>query len=301
MRTLLPTLLLLPLALSLRAQENPEPVDVGAVLRESKEFAAKCAEYRVSWEEGLVRSEGQIYYRGGGPCEYLVGVFPAKAHETIVELDKGPWEGEGRRPTRYVEGLAQVLDNAFLAAGFTKGHAFDWDRETGEVFPPKGETVHVYAEWDDADGKQRRARMCDWLWNFRTVDVMQPGNIVYTGSVLIDEGPPDNKKWLGAEVDGLVIGILNTSTALLDNVEEGGLDNGAYEAIPIRIPPAGTRVRVLFSRKELEYTEHYEPLKLTPEVIEARKQREEELARRAAEERGKSGKDAPAPEPREAE
>ena len=32
-------------------------------------------------------------------------------------------------------------------------------------------------------------------------------------------------------------------------LEDGGLDNGAYEAIPIRIPPSGTRVRAVFARK----------------------------------------------------
>jgi len=227
-----------------------------------------------------VRSDGEIYYRGGGPCEYLVGVFPAKAHETIVLLDKGPWEGEGRRPRAPVQGLAEVLNNAFLAAGFVRGKAFDWDRETGDVFPPKGETVYVYAEWKDKDGKAHRARMCDWVWNFKTIEVMQPGQFVYTGSVLIEE----DKVWLGAEIDGLIVAILNTSTSLIDSVEEGALDNGAYEAIPIRIPPAGQRVTVAFTKAPLEVTENYPPLKLPPELIERKKQLEEEKARKKEEE-----------------
>ena len=267
------------------AEEEEGPVDVGKVLRESREFLVKCTKHRVSFEPGIVRAEGEIYYRGGGPCEYLVGVFPAKAHETIVLLDKGPFEGEGRRPREYVRGLAEVLNNAFLASGFERGKPFDWDRQTGDVFLPKGVTTYVYAEWEDAKGKTHRALMADWLWNFKTIDVMKKGHFVYTGSQIIDEGPPTNKKWLGAEVDGLIVAVLNTSTALIDNLEDGGLDNGAYEAIPIRIPPAGTRVRAVFSRKELEVTENYEPLKLTPEVIEARKRRDAELKRKAEEEK----------------
>ncbi len=272
-------------------EEEEGPVDVGKVLRESREFAIKCKEHRVSFEPGIVRAEGEIYYRGGGPCEYLVGVFPAKAHETIVLLDKGPFKGEGRRPREYVRGLAEVLNNAFLAAGFDRGKPFDWDRQTGEVFLPKGVTTYVYCEWTDDQGKSHRALMADWLWNFKTIDVMKKCHFVYTGSQIIDEGPPTNRKWLGAEVDGLIVAVLNTSTALIDNLEDGGLDNGAYEAIPIRIPPGGTRVRAVFSQKELEVTENYEPLKLTPEVIEARKRRDAELKRIAEEEKADKEKE----------
>jgi hypothetical protein len=271
--------LLLAVACLAQGEKRDEPVDVGKILRESSEFAAKCADYRVSYGDGIVRSEGEIYYRGGGPCEYLVGVFPAKAHETIVLLDKGPWDGDGRRPREPVRGLAEVLNNAFLAADFKKGKPFSWDQETGETFPPQGEVVHIYAEWKDEQGKLRRARMSDWLWNFKLIEVMAPGKFVYTGSVLLDEGPPDHKKWLGAELDGLVTAVLNTSTALMDNIEDGGLDNGAYEAIPIRIPESGTRVSVAFSKTELEITERYPPLKLPPELIEEKKRREAEKAK----------------------
>jgi hypothetical protein len=283
MRIALPMLLAALAAIAQDTKREPL-VDVGKVLRESKEFAAKCKEFKVTWSEGVVRSEGQVYYRGGGPCEYLVGVFPAKAHETIVLLDKGPFEGEGRRPREPIYGLAEVINNAFLAAGFQKGKPFDWDRETGDVFAPKGETTYVYCEWKSEKGKVLRARMCDWLWNFKLLEVMQPGKIVYTGSLILDEGPPTNKKWLGAEVDGLVVAILNTSTALMDNVEDGGLDNGAYEAIPIRITPAGTRVTVAFSKKELEVTENYPPLKLPKELQEEKRKRAEEAARKKLDE-----------------
>ncbi|MHC4339031.1 MAG: YdjY domain-containing protein [Planctomycetota bacterium] len=270
------SLLLIALAAIGQDEKQEPPVDVGKVLRESKEFAAKCKEFQVTWSEGVVRSVGQVYYRGGGPCEYLVGVFPAN--------DKGPFEGEGHRPREPIYGLAEVINNAFLAAGFTKGKPFDWDRETGDVFVPKGETTYVYCEWESEKGKLLRARMCDWLWNFKLLEVMQPGKIVYTGSLILDEGPPTHKKWLGAEVDGLVVAILNTSTALMDNIEDGGLDNGAYEAIPIRIPPAGTRVAVAFSKKKLEVTEDYPALKLPKELEEEKRKRAEEAARKKLDE-----------------
>jgi hypothetical protein len=260
-----------------------KPVDLKKVLRESKEFAEKCKGFKITWEDGLVRAVGEIAYRGGGPCEYLVNVAPAKAHETIVLIDSGPWDAEKRRPRGQLNGLATVLNNAFIAAGFTKGKPFDWDRETGEVFPPKGETVYIYAEWKDDQGKVTRARMCDWLWNYRTIDVMQPGKFVYTGSMMIDEGPPDHKKWFGAEIDRLLVATLNTSTALLDNTEEGALDNGTYEAIALRIPPIGTRVTVLFSRTVLEAHE-FAALKLPQEVLDARKERDEERKLAAARE-----------------
>jgi len=291
MRTsLLLTLLLLPVG-----ADEPAPVDVGAVLRESKEFKAKCAEFRISYEEGTVRALGRINQRGG-PCEYLITVAPAKAHETIVLLDKGerpppPKEGEGEeRMPEPLNGLAETLNNAFLAAGFRKGEALRWNDETGETFPPSGETVHLYAEWKDEKGGHHRARLSDWLWCWETIDPMRPGLYVFTGSVLIDEGPPDHKKWLGCEVDGLVAAVLNTSTAILDHREEGGTSNGAYEAIPARVPAIGTRVTCVFSRKELEVTENYEPLKLNAELEAEKKKKAEERAARDKEKAASAGK-----------
>ena len=285
-----------------KTKEKPVAPDVAKALRESKEFAAKCKQFGVTYSEGVVRAQGEIHYRGGGPCEYLVGVFPAKAHETIVLLDKGPFKkadpkrdrgsqeeaGDVRRPREAVRGLAQVLSNAFTAATFKRGKPFDWDRKTGEVFPPTGETIHIYAEWKDKEGKQKRALMSDWLWNFKLLEVMAPGKFVYTGSLMIEEELPDKnekKLWLGAEVDGLISAILNTATALMDNTEDGSLDNGAYEAIPIRIPEAGTRVTMAFSRIELEVTENYPALKLPKELIEEKKRRAAEAARKKLEEK----------------
>jgi len=272
MRRIAAVLALLPVVFA----DAPD-IDVGALLRKSEAFKKQCEKFKIEWEKGAVRAVGEIGYRGGGPCEYLVSIFPAKSHETVVLLDDGPWEGKGRRPRGGLEHYATALNNAFLAAGFKRGEPFRWNDQTGEVFPPKGETVHVYAEWKDPETKKtKRALMADWLWNFKTVHVMQPGKLVYTGSFLIDH---DGKKFLGAELDGLIVAVLNTGTALIDNLEDGALDNGAYEAIPLRIPKTGTRVTVVFSRKKLE-AETYEPLKLNDEL---KKAREEYLAKQQEE------------------
>ena len=76
---------------------------------------------------------------------------------------------------------------------------------------------------------------------------------------------------------------MNTSTALLDNTEEGGEDNGIYEAIPARIPDIGTRVTVVFSKKPLDGLVKHKPLRLPKEVLEMRKKREAELKKKAEE------------------
>ncbi|MFQ5844625.1 MAG: YdjY domain-containing protein [Planctomycetota bacterium] len=239
-----------------------EGIDLGKALRESEEFKKKCAAFEIGVKEGLVSAVGEIVYRGGGPCEYLVGVFPHKSHETVVLLDDGPWKGEGHRPLRHIEGLASVLNNAFLAAGFRRGKPFMWNPDTGEVKLPRGPAVHIYVSWKDGKGRTRRANMADWLWNYDRRAVMQRGKFVYTGSMIYDEGPPTHKKWLGAEVDGLIVAILTTSSSLVDHTEKGGLMNGAYEAIAARMPESGTRVKVLFSSRELEVTEKYPPLEV---------------------------------------
>jgi hypothetical protein len=262
--------------------EEPAPVDVAKVLRESPEFADTCKRFRISWEEGLVRAVGEIAYRGGGPCEYIANVSPAKAHETIVLLDTGPWTSKRRPSGQRMNGYAICLNNALLCAGFKPGKPFSWNEETGETFPPQGDPVHIYFEWKEEGKPDVRARISDLLWNYRTVDVMQPGTLVYTGSMMIDEGPPHHKQWFGAEVDRLVIACYSTPTALIDNTEEGAAENGTYEAIPARLPAVATRVTVLFSKKPLEGVTEFKPLELPDEVLAERKKRAEEKAKAIA-------------------
>ena len=271
------------------AAEGPAPVDVAKVLRESKEFAATCTRFRIAWEDGLVRAVGEIAYVGGGPCEYLINVSPAKAHETLVLLDNGPWTSKRKPPPQRLEGYATCLNNAFLCAGFKPGKPFRWNEETGESFPPEGEVVHICVEWKDAEKKTVRARISDLLWNWKTLDVMQPGKLVYTGSMMIDEGPPGHKMWFGAEAERLIVAVLNTPTAIIDNTEEGSLDSaGACEAIGTRLPVVASRVTVLFSKKPLDGVTEFKPLDLPEEVLAERRKRDEEK-KKAAEE----GKAAP--------
>jgi len=273
-----------------KQEEKAPQIDVGAILRRSKEFKKKLEEFQIEYdhERKLVRAVGSIAYRGGGPCEFLVTVYPAKSHETIVLLDNGVWDGPGRRDTRALRGLATTLNNAFLAAGFPRGRPFDWDRDTGDVFMPKGVPVWIYAEYVDDRGKKnkkketKRALLSEWLWNYKTLRVMAPEKFVYTGSLMIDLGPPDHEKAFGAELDRLLVAVLNTRTALIDNTEEGSLENGAYEALHQRVPPIGTRVTVLFSMKKLPAMKH-EPLELSKELLaeRARRDAEREAAKKA--------------------
>ncbi|HEX5135751.1 MAG TPA: YdjY domain-containing protein [Planctomycetota bacterium] len=264
-----------------KPSQPPEPVDVAKILRTSAEFAETCQRFRIQWEENLVRTVGEIAYRGGGPCEYLVNVSPAKAHETIVLLDPGPWTSKRRPSGERMRGYATCLNSALLCAGFKAGRPFRWNEETGETFPPEGDVVHVYVEWQDAKQEPVRARIEDLVWNYRTVDVMQRGKLVYTGSMMIDEGPPNHKPWFGAEVDRLIVACYSTPTALIDNTEEGAPDNGTYEAIHARVPEVGTRVTVLFSKEPLDNVTEFKPLELPEEVLEARRQREAEKKKQA--------------------
>jgi len=251
-------------------------VDVGAILRKSDEFQRQCKKFKITSVPGEVRAIGEIAYRGGGPCEFLINVAPAKAHETVVLLDNGPPKSDDRRDRESLEGYADTLNNALMASGFKRGKPFSWNDETGEVYPPKGEVVHIYVEWKDPKTeKTLRARMSDWLWNFKTTHTME-ASFVYTGSMLLEH---DGQKYLGAELDGLVVAVLNTSTAIIDSTEDGSLDNGAYEAIPIRMPEIGTRVTVILSKKAMDGLEKYPPLKLPEELV---KKRAEYLKAKAA-------------------
>ena len=80
--------------------------------------------------------------------------------DELQELDLP--DGNEAATTEVLDAFDQLIDvslqwsDAFIAAGFPKGKPFDWDRETGEVFPPKGEKTYIYAEWKDEKGNVTR-------------------------------------------------------------------------------------------------------------------------------------------------
>lgn len=81
--------------------------------------------------------------------------------------------------------------------------------------PPEGDPVDVHVQWS-VNGKNRRAKVEELLYDQRTKKTLPTGPWAYTGSTFIDFGDGSGKHFL-AELDGVLIGFMHGPQALIDN------------------------------------------------------------------------------------
>lgn len=89
--------------------------------------------------------------------------------------------------------------------------------------PPAGDAVDVWVEWT-ADGKPRRVRVEQLLFDRRTNAPLPEGPWVYTGSSFA----PNNGPFL-AELDGVLIGFVHSPAPLIENPRAGAVS--AYGSV----------------------------------------------------------------------
>jgi hypothetical protein len=92
---------------------------------------------------------------------------------------------------------------------------------------PKGDPVDVWIEWDD-NGRQRRARAEEIVYNEKTKKTLTQGPWVYTGSVFAAE----SNAYL-AEIEGTLIGFVHSPAPVIDSPRPlPGGDYGANKLNP---------------------------------------------------------------------
>jgi hypothetical protein len=211
-------------------------------LRESlrKAVAAKG----VDLLEDRVVVPGQVVLRQGA-LEFLAVLPGGKTHESVLVLTGKPAE-EGAR----VEGLGAVLNSCLMALGLRPGTPLRV-LPGGKTAPSKGTPVHIAVEWEE-EGKAVRVRAEDLLWDRVRSRSMEEGKFIYVGSWFDPEGyVPD------LSLDA--VAVYSVSTCVVDLDDPRAADDTIFVACAPRIPPEGTKVRVVFSPKPLEPTRTWDP------------------------------------------
>jgi hypothetical protein len=214
-----------------------EPETVEKVRKLAAEKGIALRESRVDVPAVVIQDRAML--------EFFAVAAGGKEHEAVVAL-LGNVDPEGN--TRRAEGLPGMLNACLLALGYQKGTPVKVSRD-GKVLPPEGEPIYLYIEWEE-DGKTVRARAEDLIYNIQREATMERGKWVYVGSRFERDFGSGEVIYM-ADVTGDVAATYSWPNTIIDNTTSEGQDDIYYRCFTGRIPKVGTRVTMVFSKKEL--------------------------------------------------
>lgn len=155
-----------------------------------------------------------------------------KEHESIVAVDA----------------KAYAVHAGLLAAGAKTGAPATFQPE---YKPATGSQIDIDIVWRDVEGNDRRAKAQDWVRDIDSGEALKyPW--VFAGSGFWTDEASGIKYYMAEQGD--FICVSNFPSAMLDLPVPSSQDNQnlAYEAFTERIPPLGTRVRLVLTPKQDE-------------------------------------------------
>jgi hypothetical protein len=168
--------------------------------------------------------DGEVCLREG-QLEMFACPKGTKEHESIVALNC----------------LAQEVHAGLLAVGGKPGAPAVFNPE---YKPATGQIIDVYVLWKDEQGRKNQKRAQEWIKNVKTGKPMSQ-DWVFAGSSFWKD-PESGKEYYKAN-GGDLICVSNFPTAMLDLPVESSQANDElmFSALSDRIPPKGTKVRVV--------------------------------------------------------
>lgn len=164
-----------------------------------------------------------------GQLEMFACLRGTKEHESIVAADT----------------KAYAVHAGLLAIGAKQGTAVQYQPK---YQPATGEEIDIQLVWTDKNGVVHRDRAQDWIQNTKTGKPLEH-NWVFGGSGFWQNEDTGEKSYLAESGD--FICVSNFPSALLDLPVESSQSDEAliHQANTERIPPVGTRVRMVLSPK----------------------------------------------------
>jgi hypothetical protein len=194
----------------------------------ARPFAIQRSARHEAVDEGLRRLDRSDKQAN---CHRRHGSCPrgTKEHESIIAAD-----------TR-----AYAVHAGLLAVGAEAGTPVQYQPE---YKPATGSEIEVELVWTDKEGKVHRDRAQNWIRNVKTGKPLEHP-WVFGGSGFWQDEVTGEKAYLAESGD--FICVSNFPTAMLDLPVESSQSNDAllFDAFTERIPPLGTRVRMVLTPK----------------------------------------------------
>ena len=225
--------------LSARSQDRPaaetKPKLPAAVLEAAKEEPqgwtklSKTGDVWLDAKRKAVIIDGQVCLREG-QLELFACPKGTKEHESVVSLNGDP----------------QVAHAGLIAAGARQGTPVSFDPEYKAA---TGDVIDVFVIWTDGDGKQHMHRAQEWVKHAASGKAME-FDWVFAGSGFWTDEETGKKHYQANAGD--FICVSNFPTATLDlPVESTQANTGLlFVAFTEKIPPRGTKVRVVLAPRE---------------------------------------------------
>lgn len=138
---------------------------------------------------------------------------------------------------------AYIAHTALLAAGGKQGSPVKY---YPKYSPASGSTIRIDVYWNSPDGKLQTAKAQDWIRNTKTQRAMEH-DWVFGGSGFYVDEKTKQQYYLAEQGD--FICVVNFPSAMLDlNVASPEAnDELLFEAFSERIPPRGTKVKLVLT------------------------------------------------------
>jgi len=175
--------------------------------------------------ERRVELDGKICLQDGA-LEYLAVLAGGKEYESVLSFNC----------------KAVDLNLAMIGLGYRA--AAGGVKKLGDPDVPKGDPVYLHIEWKTEDGKTKRVRAEDLLYNVGTKKPMRQTAWVFTGSLF--ERDPDTKRLVFlADIERNLIAVYRDPVAIFNSPLDTGVDGIYYQVNKEVCPKVGTPVKLV--------------------------------------------------------
>ncbi len=172
----------------------------------------------------LVVVEGEVAFREGF-LEMFACPKGTKEHESLVAVNS----------------KAYVVHAALLAVGAVPGEPVQF---VPEYRPASGTIIDIYVLWRDAEGKKHSVRAQEWVRNTKTQKPMEQ-DWVFAGSGFWTDEETGTRHYYAEQGDLICLSNFSTATLDLPIASSQSNDQLLFEAFTERVPPRGTKVRLV--------------------------------------------------------
>lgn len=203
--------------------ERPFPDPPGKVVR-----LAKDQPIWIDTARKIVIVDGRVCLREG-TLEMFACPTGTKEHESIVA----------------VEGRPQVIHAGLLAVGAKSGKPVQFDPK---YTPPSGDEIEIMLLWRSAKGERKMADARSWVKHIKSGKQLEfPW--VFAGSGFYVDQETKQKYYHGDGGDFICVSNFPTATLDLPIPSSQSNDDLLFSPFTERIPPIGTRVRMVLRPK----------------------------------------------------
>jgi hypothetical protein len=185
---------------------------------------AKDYDVWIDTQHKLLVVGGEVVFREG-MLEMFACPKGTKEHESIVAINC----------------KAQFVHAGLLAVGAVTGHPV---RFHPEYAPATGTTIDIWIRWEDAQGKKQEMRAQEWVKNLSTGKPLEY-DWVFAGSGFWTDESTGQKFYFGDSGDFICVSNFPSATLDLPIKSSDANSELAYGAFTERIPPLGTKVRLV--------------------------------------------------------